>query len=57
MEPYINKNNVNDITYQSELTPPFPTTKRLYIVRKGGVNSQTLRYNLHCCRFRKLSAH
>jgi hypothetical protein len=52
MEPYINKNNVNDTTYQSELIPPSCFRKKA-----GGINSQTLRYNLHCCRFRKLSAH
>jgi hypothetical protein len=40
METYI-KEIFSDITYKSELTPPFPTTKRRYAVRKGGVNSQT----------------
>ena len=53
MEPYVKNNNVNDITYQSELIPPSCFRKKA-----GGINSQTLRYNLwRSYELHKLSAH
>ena len=36
MEPYVKNNNVNDITYLSELIPPSCFRKKA-----GGINSQT----------------
>jgi len=43
------RNNVIDITYNSELMPlPY---------RGRGINSQTLRYGLRTLSFRKSSAH
>jgi hypothetical protein len=43
MEPYI-KNDLSDITYLSELIPPFWTGSALVarLCQKGGINSQTL---------------
>ncbi len=49
MELYIIKNNLGDITYSSELTPPF---WREYITKqlrqKGGVNSHNNLLALSC---------
>ncbi len=53
MENYINKNTVNDITYQSELIPPSCFRKKA-----GGINSQTaFVLRLASLSFRKSSAH
>ncbi len=49
MEPYINKNNVNNITYKSELIPPSCFRKKA-----GGINSSK---QLTFISFRKLWTH
>jgi hypothetical protein len=40
MEPDINNNDICDITYMPELIPLLSCESK-----KGGINSQTLRYN------------